>query len=402
MTSTYRVPLAFNAFGDEERHAVEEILASGHLTMGKNCAAFEEEFAERLGVRHAIFVNSGSSANLISIFAIANPRVPLSENRKQLRPGDEVIVPALTWSTTIWPVVQAGGCPVLVDCDPNTLQMDINAVRMAISAKTVAILPTHIMGNSVDMDAILDIAEEHNLWVIEDCCEALGTQYDNRNVGTFGAYGTFSFYFSHHMTTIEGGMVVTNDDHLADLARCLRAHGWVRDMNNTEEFVTDGKQIDTKYLFVNTGFNLRPTEFNGAIGRAQIRKLDNYNRRRMEIASIWNQTLEPLAQQGKLYPMRTSPQSLPVPFAYPVHTQNSETKIELQQWMENAGIETRPIVCGNMARHPAFEIIEHRIIASLDGADKLMDCGFYWGIDPEMDNANVKFVADTVRKFFEQ
>ncbi len=370
--------------------------------MGANCAAFEREFAQWLGIRNAIFVNSGSSANLIAVFALANARVPLHDGMKRLVPGAEVIVPALTWSTTIWPVVQAGARPVLVDCDPDTLQMDPTAVAAAVSDATVALLPTHIMGNACDMDAIKEIARARKLWVIEDCCEALGTRFAGRTVGTIGDVATFSFYYSHHMTTVEGGMVVTDNDELADWLRCLRAHGWVRDMHDAERYVGENPGIDPKYLFVNTGFNLRPTEFNGTIGRVQLKKLDAYNSRRVAIATSWDESLAPLRESGALSPMRATASAAMVPFAYPVRTETPATKAALQQWMERAGIETRPVVCGNMARQPAFEFIEHRSVEPLHNADTIMDCGFYWGIDPDMTDDDVIYVAEQVKGFFRQ
>lgn len=400
MHPTFRIPLAFDSIGPEERRAVEEILTSGRLTMGANCRAFELEFAAWLGVRNAIFVNSGSSANLIAIFAAANPRVAPPRGGRRIGPGTEVIVPALTWSTTIWPVVQAGATPVLVDCEPDTLQMDPAAVEAAVGDATVAIMPTHIMGNAVDMEAIMAVAEANGLWVIEDCCEALGTRFDGRAVGTIGDIGTFSFYYSHHMTTVEGGMVVTDDDALADWLRALRAHGWVRDMREGAGHIADNPGIDPKYLFVNTGFNLRPSEFNGTIGRVQLKKLDGFNRRRVAIANTWDRALADLAAAGKLTPMRPTARAAAVPFAYPVRVTTPAIKTELQQWMERAGIETRPVVCGNMARQPAFGFIQHRVIEPLRNADEIMDCGFYWGIDPDMSDDDVTFVADQVREFF--
>lgn len=400
MNSTFRIPLAFDSIGPEERRAIEEILISGKLTMGANCHAFEQEFADWLGVRNAVFVNSGSSANLIAVFAAANPRVTPPRGGRRIGPGTEVIVPALTWSTTIWPVVQAGATPVLVDCDPETLQMDPHAFETAIGDATVAVMPTHIMGNAVDMDAIMKVAEAHGLWVIEDCCEALGTKFDGRTVGTIGDIGTFSFYYSHHMTTVEGGMVVTGDDELADWLRALRAHGWVRDMRDFINHIAENPGIDPNYLFVNTGFNLRPSEFNGTIGRVQLKKLDRFNRRRVAISGIWDEAFADLTAAGKLTPMRPTPRAAAVPFAYPVRVATPSTKAALQQWIERAGIETRPVVCGNMARQPALGFIAHRVIEPLLNADEIMDCGFYWGIDPDMSDDDVTFVANQVREFF--
>ena len=209
--------------GDEETKAVLGVMRSTRVTMGARCRQFEASFGERLGAE-AVFVNSGSSANLLAFFALANHDAPRSKNKRRLEPGFEVIVPAVSWATSYWPIVQAGGIPVLVDSDPRSLQMKPSAVRHALSANTVAICPVHVLGNTVAMEEIIPFADENDLWIIEDTCEALGARYRANPVGTFGDLATFSFFFSHHITTIEGGMVITRDPQLAELLRCMRAH----------------------------------------------------------------------------------------------------------------------------------------------------------------------------------
>src|SRR5262245_17218424 len=226
-----RIPLNKSTIGEEEKNAVRAVLDSDRFTMGDRCHAFEREFADYLGVGHAVMVNSGSSANLIALFVMADALLPADgELPPRIRPGSEVIVPALTWSTTIWPVLQAGARPVFVDCDPRTLQMQPQAIEAAITPATAAIVVVHVLGGAVDAAAVAAIARQHGLWLFEDTCESLGVEWDGRKVGSFGQLASFSFYFSHHITTIEGGMVVTHDARLADLLRALRAHGWVRDM----------------------------------------------------------------------------------------------------------------------------------------------------------------------------
>ena len=227
-----KIHLNANMIGPSEIEAVVEVLRSGAFTMGEKCHRFEEAFAEYLGVRNAVFVNSGSSANLLAAFALANPQVPLSQGKKRLCPGDEVIVPAVTWSTTVWPIVQAGGVPVIVDSDPQTLQMKPDQVEGAITPKTRAICPVHVLGNAVAMAPFIELARRHHLWLIEDTCESLGTLHGGRYAGTFGDIGTFSFFFSHHITTIEGGMITTADvltqAHDADLRERVTFVGWLQ------------------------------------------------------------------------------------------------------------------------------------------------------------------------------
>jgi CDP-6-deoxy-D-xylo-4-hexulose-3-dehydrase len=393
-----RIPLNASTFGDEEIEAAIQVLRSGFVTMGERCREFEEQFAAKLGVRNAIFVNSGSSANLLVFFALANAGLPLHEGRRRLEPGSEVIVPAVTWSTTVWPIVQAGGVPVLVDSDPETLQMDVGAVERAVGPRTVAICPVHVLGNAVPMEPVLRLASQHRLWVVEDTCEALGTRQRGRTVGTIGHAGTFSFFFSHHITTIEGGMVATDDDALADLIRCLRAHGWTRDLKDGAAVEARYPGIDRRFLFVNTGFNLRPTEINAAFGKAQLKKLDGFNSRRVAIARRWVAELAPLS--GRLRPMRPTEGTEATWFGFPVVCSDRGTRDELQTHLEKKGIETRPIICGNLARQPAFQQVPHRIAGSLSGADRIMDNGLFWGSHPLMTEAELAYVSATVREFF--
>ena len=305
--------------GKKRSRAAIEVLRSSFVTMGRRCAEFEETFANYLGVKNAIFVNSGSSANLLALFALANPESPLAKQGKTFRsPGDEVIVPSVTWSTTIWPIVHAGGVPVLVDSDPETLQMNLEAVENAIGPNTVGICPVHVLGNAVPMPELLSLAKSHGLWVLEDTCEALGTKNEGRFIGTFGDTGTFSFYFSHHITTIEGGMVVTDNDDLAELMRCMRAHGWTRNLKKRNSVEAKYPQIDPRFLFINTGFNLRPTEISAAFGLPQLRKLAGFNRRRAEIADHWSSAFKPLIEDSLFRPMRTTRGTESTWFGYPI------------------------------------------------------------------------------------
>lgn len=395
-----KIPLNASTFGEDEVQAAIDVLRSGMVTLGKKCEEFEAAFARHLEVKHAVFVNSGSSANLLAFFALANPLVPSRSGKRRMLPGDEVIVPAVTWSTTVWPIIQAGGVPVLVDCDPETLQMDIPAVRAAIGPRTVAICPVHVLGNAVPLQPILELARTHRLWVIEDTCEALGTRQSGKYVGTSGDIGTYSFFFSHHITTIEGGMIVTDDDELAEMFRAMRAHGWTRHLQNRETVEKDHPGIDPRFLFINTGFNLRPTEINAAFGLHQLPKLDGFNRRRVEIAAQWNRSLADLAENGDLRPMRSTPNTDSTWFGYPVLCRDTSTRNRLQTHLEERGIETRPIICGNLARQPAFKHFAHRISGTLHGADKIMDQGLFWGSHPLMTQEDIDYVATTVREFF--
>ncbi|MBX9634309.1 MAG: DegT/DnrJ/EryC1/StrS family aminotransferase [Magnetospirillum sp.] len=395
-----RIRLSEPTYGEEEIAEVLDSLRSTRVTMGAKCAAFEAAFANYVGTRHAVFVNSGSSANLLAWFAVANPLFPVPEGKRPWRPGAEVIVPAVTWSTTLWPIVQAGGVPVLVDCDPATLQMKPEAVEAAIGPDTVAVCPVHALGNSCDLTALEDICRRHGLIMMEDTCEALGTRYHGKVVGGFGLMGTYSFFFSHHITTIEGGMVVTDDDALADLLRCLRAHGWTRDLADKARWGAADGGLGSRFSFVNTGFNLRPSEINGAFGLHQLRKLEGFNAQRRHATQALLAQLEPLTASGDITIMGVTPGADPAFFGFPLLCRDNATRDGLAAHLDAAGIEIRPIICGNMARQPAMAHVRHRIAGSLHGADQIMDAGLYFGLHPGYSDDDVLFVAAAIREYF--
>jgi len=393
----FRIPLNESTLGPAEIAAAKAVLDGGQLTMAGRVRAFEAEFAAYLGASHAVMVNSGSSANLLALSVLANP---LLDGAKRIAPDGEVIVPALGWSTTVWPVIQVGAVPVFVDCDPQTLQVRVEDIAAAVTERTCGIVLVHVLGGAVEIDAVLDLARRHGLWVVEDTCEGLGVRFDGRYIGTFGDIGTYSFYFSHHITTIEGGMLVTNDDRVADLARAMRAHGWVRHMQHPERYVAADTDIDPRYLFVTTGFNLRPTEINAALGSEQLKRLAGFNERRRAVNARLLAALAPQIERGDLTPMRVSQRIEAAPFGQTVLCRTHEIRNALRDHLEENGIETRPIICGNMARQPALGHLRHRVSGSLAGADKVMDCGLYWGTHPMMTDDQVDYIVSVVQRFF--
>lgn len=395
-----KVPLNAPTFGPQEIEAAIAVLHSGQVTMGERCFSFEKDFSKNLNTPNSIFVNSGSSANLLAFFALTNSLCPTVGGKSALKPGDEVLVPAVTWSTTVWPIVQAGLVPVLVDADPKTLQMDLTQAEAAITPKTKAICPVHVLGNAVPMDQVMALAKKYNLWVVEDTCESLGTKFQGKPVGTFGDFGTYSFFFSHHITTIEGGMLVTPHAELSELGRAMRAHGWTRHLQNRKEVEAKYPEMDPRFLFISTGFNLRPTEINAAFGILQIQKLEKFNQKRVEIAEKWTEAFAPFIKQGVFAPMQATPGTDCTWFGYPILCEGQSLRNKFQAHLENKGIETRPIICGNLARQPAFKNINHRVAGTLHGADQIMDQGLFWGSHPIMTDQEINYVIDTVKGFF--
>ena len=256
-----------DSFSKSDIAAGVNVLLSKKITMGPITKKFEKEFAKFIGSKYALMVNSGSSANLLSVFALINP---LKKNH--LNRGDECLIPALCWSTSLWPIVQAGLKPVFVDIDPKTLNISIKDLKKKINKKTKAIMGVHILGNSTNMNELNKIIKKNNLYLIEDTCESLGSKYKGKYLGTFGNFGTYSFYYSHQITAGEGGMIVCNNKDDYQLLYSLRSHGWDRGITNNKN----------SFNFINSGFNLRPTDVSAAIGLSQFKKLNLFKKIRSQ------------------------------------------------------------------------------------------------------------------------
>lgn len=386
-------PLSTPLYGAGEVNAALECLLEKKVTMGSRVAAFESNFAEFIGAEHAIMVNSGSSANLIAVSVLCQNAV-----KNGLRPGDEVIIPAVTWSTTIAPVLQLGCIPVLVDIDEETLNFNPDSIEAAMSDRTRAIFPVHLLGNPVDMKPLMQVAEQNRLWVIEDTCESLGSEIAGKKAGSFGHFGTFSFYFSHHITTIEGGMIVTDDQHLADLARSLRAHGWTRDMSSRQQIAAANPHIDPYFLFVNVGYNLRPMEMQAAFGEIQLQRLDEFNERRRENARILHAALERYGDQLRLVSEQQGGRS--TWFGFSVILPDAETRSRLRDHLESRKIATRPIVAGNLAIQPAFRDSPHRVVGDLANATSIGERGLFIGNHPNLTTAQLDYIIAAFHDFF--
>ncbi len=385
--SSNKYPLASNPF--EMKDIIEgcKVLLSGRITMSSITKKFEKEFAKYLGIKHALMVNSGSSANLLAFFALINPK-----NKKKIFNNDECIIPALCWSTSLWPIVQAGLKPKFVDIDPNTLNLDLYKVQKAITKKTKAILAVHILGNSTDMNKLKKIVDKNNLTLIEDTCESLGSRYNKKHLGTFGRFGTYSFYISHQITSGEGGMIVCNKDEDYDLIHKLRAHGWDRGIN---------KKNDKSFNFVNSGFNLRPLDLTAAIGYSQFKRLNlmkiNRAKNRGKIinslknSNLWNNQFQFLEPIKNLEPSW---------FGLPIIL-NKKYKNKKKQYLKKLnkkGIETRPIISGNFLNQPSVKLYKlNQNKHKFKNAQDIEDRGFFIGLQTELISLNkLKFLSQTL------
>ena len=381
-------------FGSDEIWEALESLLSTRVTAGEKVRRFEQEFADSFEFGASMMVNSGSSANLLAVAALTNP-----VKQDPLKSGDEIIVPALSWSTTVWPLIQHGLTPVIVDIDPITMNIDPNEIENAVTSKTRGIMPVHVYGNPCDMRAIMEIVNKHSLYLIEDCCEALGAYYDGKPVGSFGSIGTFSFYFSHHMTTLEGGMCVTSNHECAELIRTLRAHGWVRENEDKEDYLAQNPQIDPRFLFVNVGYNFRATELQGGFGFTQLPKLKGFVDIRRQNASYWREEFRDLEEFFDF--QEETPFGTHSRFGFPMSVKvNAPFSVkELTGFLGVQGIETRPIIAGNIAAQPALKYYEHRISGELLHADHIMRNGFTFGNHQAIDDSAREYVANTMKNF---
>jgi len=394
----YTVPQSIPTYGPEETAEVVETLLSSNVTMGSKVREFEQKFAKYIGTKHAIMVNSGSSANLVALTALSS----LNTDKSWLSPGDEVIVPAIPWATTIAPILQVGAIPVFVDVNPINCNMVIDDIEKSITTKTKGIMPVHLLGNPVDMDPLMELAKKYKLFVLEDSCEAHGAQYRNKMIGSFGDLSTFSFFFSHHISTIEGGMVLTNDDGLADLCKSIRAHGWTREMSTKADIENIFPDIDPKFLFWSTGYNLRPTEIHGSFGIHQMDKLELFiDIRRKNAATILN-ALKKFDKYIEI--VEEAQQTRHVWFSIPIIIKDSAPfeKNALTKHLEQCGIETRPVMAGNMIAQPMMLKQKYRQADDLKNAAMINQNGFLIGNHHGLTDTNISLIIDSISEFIGQ
>lgn len=370
----YWYPLSMASYGIEEIMEALDSMCSFRTSMWEKTLQFERKFSAYQGCNDAVMVNSGSSADLLLCFMLTNPHRPL------LKPGDEILVPVVTWPTQIWSAMMAGLKVRLVDVNPETLNICLDDLESRITPTTKAIFLVHLMGNPCDMERVQLLAEKHSLLVLEDCCESLGSEWNGRRVGNFGVGGTFSFFFSHHITTMEGGMITCQDGEAADLCRLLRSHGWVRNIDAAPYHLSN-YDIDPRYAFVNWGFNLRPTEIQAGFGLQQLSKLPAFNQKRAELAKKFFSFIE---TTSFLSCPKVHASAQPAWFALPLMLKHDApfSKNEIANYFESEGVETRPIVSGNLGKHPVASLFKEFTENTFPGADTIHQRGFYIGLSP--------------------
>jgi len=392
-----RVPLMVPSFGWEEVSEAMESLITTWVTMGKKVSEFERLFSEYIGMNHGLMVNSGSSANLIALSILRNPLL-----RNPIKSGEEVIAPSCTWSTTIYPIINVNALPVIVDVNLGTYDIMPEEIEKAITEKTRAIMPVHLLGGPCDMKRIQEIADKHNLYVIEDTCESYGAEYNGKKVGSFGDISTFSFFLSHHITTIEGGMVLTNNEEMMEIARPLRAHGWIREMKSKEKIIAENSHMDSRFLFHNIGFNMRPTEIQGAFGIQQIKKLDGFIEKRRSNMNYWKKNLEEFSDYLILH--EEKPNTKNSSFCFPIIVRENAPfkKQEMVDFLEAKKIETRPIEGANMVSHPSMRHFPYRQVGDLKNSQAILEGGFFIGNHHKIGTKERVYVVDCISEFIKK
>ena len=377
------------------------------LTAGRYAEEFEARLSAYLGVSNAILVNSGSSANLIAITSLTSHKL----EERRLKPGDEVITVAAGFPTTIAPLVQNQLIPVFVDIDIGNYNIRTEDIENAISPKTRALFIAHALGNPFDIDAIISIAEKHDLWLIEDNCDALGSRYKARLTGTFGHFATLSFYAAHHITTGEGGCVITNDETLARIARSFR--DWGRDcyceggQSNrcgkrfSQKFGDLPLGYDHRYVYSHLGYNLKMTDMQAAVGLAQMDKLDHFIERRKNNFQRLRSGLKHL-DAFLLLPTATA-DSDPSWFCFPISVRENApfTRTQLTEYLESNLVETRNLFGGNLLRHPALANVKCRVVGNLKNTDFIMNNSFFIGVYPGITNRHIDYIIDIFNSFID-
>lgn len=400
------IPPSGKVIGTKELQLMVEASLDGWLTTGRFNTEFEQKLAEFIGVKHLITVNSGSSANLVAFNTLTSPKL----GNRAIKKGDEVIGVAAGFPTTVNPIVQFGAVPVFVDVDMKTHNINAALVEAAITPKTKAIMLAHTLGNPFDLAKIKAICEKHNLWLIEDCCDALGSTYNGQMVGTFGDIATLSFYPAHHITMGEGGAVFTNNSTLKVIAESFR--DWGRDcycapgcddtcgMRFNQQFGTLPHGYDHKYVYAHLGYNLKITDMQAACGLAQLEKAPEFIATRKQNYQLLKNRLASLSEYIDI--AEANPNTDPSWFGFPITLKETSgvQRIDLLKYLDQHKIGTRLLFAGNLTRQPYFQDVEYRIVGDLTNTDRTMNQTFWIGVQPSLNEEHFEFVAQKMEEFF--
>lgn len=384
-----RFELASSTWSNEEKEAILEVIDSNLYTMGKNVKEFEEGFAKYFGMNYAVMANSGSSANLITVASL------FYKKENPLRRGDEVIVPCISWATTFHPLQQYGLKLKFVDIDLHTLNYDIEELKKAVTKDTRMIVAVNILGNPCQFDEITKLCKENNIILFEDNCESMGAKFNGRYTGTFGLVNTFSTFFSHHISTMEGGLVLTNDKEIFNLLKSIRNHGWTRDQD--EDSPIFEKRYDDffeAYRFILPGYNVRPTEIQGAIGKAQLNKLEKFIKIRRKNAEHFVNLFK---DDERFIIQRENGESSWFSFTMIINPELKIDRKKVLKKLKDANIEHRIITGGNILRNDVVKYYDYVVTKSVN-ADIAHYNGFFVGNHPCDIRDKIDYLHDVLKK----
>ena len=350
--SKYLFPLKDSTFRNKDLIEGINVIFSGDVTMSRVTKRFEKAFSKKIKSPYSLMVNSGSSANLLAFQCLINPY-----RKQRLKKGDEVLIPSICWSTSFWPIIQSGLKPIFVDVDRENFNINLKDLKKKISRKTRALILVHVLGNSTNMEKLMKILKKKKIILIEDTCESIGAKYKNKFLGTFGDFSTFSFYFSHQISSVEGGMICCKNKQDEDIIKSLRSHGWTKDLSNQRKIEKTFKEINKNFFFINSGFNFRPTDIQAAIGLSQFKSLNNFikirkiNRnkiiKKITIDKRWDNQVSFVEKNNNVEPSWFGLSML-------INEQFKYNKKLILNRLDKLGIENRPIISGNLLKQPAL------------------------------------------------
>ena len=386
-----KYPLASSTWDEKEIEAINSVIAKDMYTMGEGVKQFEDDFSKFFGSKYSVMVNSGSSANLIAVAALFYTKEP------KLKRGDEVIVPAVSWSTTFYPLYQYGLKLKFIDVDLHTLNFDLEQLKAAISDKTKMILAVNLLGNPNDFDAIKEIIGNRDILLMEDNCESMGAKYKGKYAGTFGIMGTFSTFYSHHMATMEGGVVCTDDEELYHILLCLRAHGWTRHLPKENKISNKSDNwFEESFRFLLPGYNVRPVEMSGVIGIEQLKKLPAFLEQRRKNAELFVSLFN---DNPTFYIQKEIGNSSWFGFSLIIKPNANVDRLAIVKKLEENGIDCRPIVTGDFTKNEVLKYFDYEIFGKVKNANYLDTKGLFVGNHQIDLTKEIKHLYNVLKEF---
>ena len=396
-----KFPLSVTQYDENDVVNLLRTLTKGWPTIGTEVKKVEVKIQKLLKTKNAIMLNSGGSANYLMLYLLQSP---YAKKQHKLKRGDEILTPAVTWSTTVGPIIQNNFVPVLLDVNLSTYDLNVKLIEKSITKKTKAIMIVHPLGHVCDMEKIIKICKKHKLILLEDTCETIGAKYNNKFAGTFGLFSSISFYQSHHISSVEGGMILTNDNYYADIIRSMRANGWLREVTNKKnkkKIINKYKSIDKSFMFPYIGFNFKPTDMSAALLNNQISKLNNFIKIRTKAAKELIRNLMRYRNYLILPTINKNIKNSWFTFPIVVKKNSKFTKNQLVKYLSKNQIANRPIIAGNIAEQPFLNKFKFKK-TDLSNSEIVMNSGFFIGLHHKLSENKVKKIVSVFDKFLKK